>query len=284
MRCLTLLTGLLCASPVAAQSTDGFVHIVRTQPTATRHSHPVTLGRFSGQHVRLGERVRPASSVLYATDNDNDHFMLYLRHRSRPCQTLALRMGSDVLAGGGSGSGSGETPCSASFELDRATANRVAAALAIPLHRRHPIGERVSATFEGPSHVRAGEPVEVRVRMQNPTDAPTVLRMVGGRQRGPRNDRFHFRVVRDGVPVAEIDALNFGGMTGPTPLTPGGEAVLSETVGRWADVSVPGRYEVTCTYETEFLDEGGDLQTALTTARLWTRIFTGIVRFTVRSP
>lgn len=279
MRYLVCLLSLLWASPATAQ--DGFVHIVAWRDAPDRHSEPVTLGRFAGRHVKLGPRVRAASTQLYANRNDNDHFTLSVRHRSRPCENLALRVGDALLAGGGSGSGSGDVPCSASFDIDGATAARVATALGIPLHRRQPVGERVHAVFETAAHVRAGDPVVVRVRIQNPADAPAVMRVAGGRQRGPRNDRFTFLVIRDGMRVAEIPAMNFGGITGPVRLDPGGEAVLTEELGRWADVSVPGRYEVMCTYETELMPDGADFD-AQTEGRVWSRVFAGTVRFTVR--
>lgn len=274
-----VLLALLAPFPAAAQPAS-FHRVREVRAAASEGSRAITLGPHAGQHVRLGASVRPSRVSVFSVDNRNERFMLEVRHASRPCGTLALRLGTAWLVGGSYGGD--DSGCSATLELDRASAERAAASLSIPLHVRREVGRRVQGTFEAPSRIRAGEPAVVRLRLSNPADAPPVHRYAGGRQRGPRNNRFHFTVRRDGVLLAEREGMDFGGLGGPVRLSPGSEAVLEEQVGRWADVSVPGRYTVECRYETTLMPDGVDLLAAHTTSRVWERRFTGTVRFTVR--
>lgn len=95
--------------------------------------------------------------------------------------------------------------------------------------------------------------------LENTGTAPVWFN-TGGRQRGPRDNRFVFGASRDGgaaLPV--ITAYDFGGMGAIEALAPGKSIERSEDLTRWIAVDRPGSYKVTCRYELELTTgtEGG---------------------------
>ncbi len=84
-------------------------------------------------------------------------------------------------------------------------------------------------------------------------EGPTVGRIGGGRQRGVRNNRFHFQVSRGGVRLPELDGPDFGGPCGVQLLEPGQTRVAVEDIAKWASVDEPGTYSVRCTFWGELV-------------------------------
>jgi hypothetical protein len=149
---------------------------------------------------------------------------------------------------------------------------------------RHPLGERLTATFTTPHRrVRSGADVEIAVVLTNPADAPLVRWQRGGANRGPRDDQFDFTVTRDGQPLTNIEAMNFGGLSQFLPLAPGAASeTLRVPLASWVDLSARGHYVVQCRYHTVFLPEGVEPYGEGTMGAFWDRTFEGTVTFDVR--
>ncbi|MBX3270982.1 MAG: hypothetical protein KF729_12025 [Sandaracinaceae bacterium] len=279
MRHLVVLCLLCAAAPVRAQP-DGAYRLgglsMRAEPDALLLTH----GRYATRYVRLGPRIEPSRVVISASSNANDEFSLFMRYAPGDCARAVLRLGPHLTSGDSHGNSPRE--CTASVTLDADLAARAAAHFGVPRQDRRPLAEAVRARFGAPASARAGQPVEVWIELDNPSDAPAILHQIGGRDRGPRDNRFTFSVRRDGVVVPPIDGPDFGGLTGFSRLGPGERARRSARLDRWADLSVPGTYEVECAYETTFAPEGANPSADDERGRVWDRRFTGAVRFAIR--
>jgi hypothetical protein len=220
--------------------------------------------------------------VLYSIDNANAQYQLWVRSpRRRQCRQGLLRLGTHAIAS--NGWGSDDTSCSVSFVIDKQTADLAAAHFSIPRQDRHVIGRDLRGVFRPVRRtIRSGEDVEVVLTIHNPTGAPAVMRYVGGRQRGARNNRFSFEVERDGHPVDPIEAWDFGGLGGFREQPAGSTGEVREHVSRWANISPPGNYVVRCRYETELAPSGVDTFDDAHRGEVWDRAFEGEIRFTVR--
>lgn len=93
--------------------------------------------------------------------------------------------------------------------------------------------------------------------------------MVGGRQRGPRDNRFSFTITRNGTPVAIADAPDFGGISFSKKLQPGDDHELTVDLRSWAALDAPGHYAVDVTYEGELTKDGVMPTTATDRKHLW---------------
>ncbi|HJL19383.1 MAG TPA: hypothetical protein RMH99_27200 [Sandaracinaceae bacterium LLY-WYZ-13_1] len=280
-RPLASLTLALVLVPALAssQSPDGVYRRAGVTARPGSRTTPITHGRRAGAHARLGRRIRPRRAVVYATDNTNRRHHVDVRHRP-PCGDGVLRLGADAVISESRGGDS--QGCSLGFTLDSVLAARAASVLGVPRQDRRPIGARVRGAFRAPSRVPAGAPVTIELVLENPSGASAVQHQVGGRNRGPRNNRFDFAVRRDGRPVARADAFDLGGITGFVELAPGERYTVSAELGRWADVTVPGRYVVECAFETDFAPVGIRPFEHAHLGDRWTRTFRGTVRFEVR--
>ncbi|MEZ4336975.1 MAG: hypothetical protein R3B82_10135 [Sandaracinaceae bacterium] len=274
-----LALALLLPATAGAQSTDGVYRRGRLSMRAEPGALPVTHGRYASRFVHVGAPIQPRNVTLSATSNANDEFTLFMRYGPGDCANAVLRLGDDVVVGTSYCNGPDE--CCASVTLDASLATRAAVLFGVPRQDRRAVATDVRGTFEAPARVRAGQPVEIRLKLFNPEDAPPVMRLVGGRNRGPRNNRFSFTIRRDGVEVPPIDGWDFGGLTGYQRLAPGEEATVVEQLERWGDVSVPGTYEVECRFETTFAPDGSNPFDDDQRGRAWDRVFTGTVRFVV---
>lgn len=234
--------------------------------------------------ARTRARVVPVRHVLSSMDNGNTRYSLFLEYRRGrgECTEGLLRLGPTATRASSWGSSPGV--CALHFELSPALADLAAAHFRVRRLDRRPIGERVTATFSTPRAVyQPGEPVPIVLTFHNPPDAPRVLRVVGGRNRGPRNNRFSLQITRDGAPVAEIEGWDFGGLSTTVSIEPGGDGTVEEEVGRWGDLSAPGHYLVECRYETELHPDGFSYRDA-SSGEVWDGQWTGTVRFEVRAP
>ena len=290
MRCArgsrpSLLCLALCATSVAAfaqtTATDGAYTVRafhdREQPGAIA----VTSSR-GGSWATLAARIPPTRALLVARDNGNSQFALGVDYaRTGSCDEGVLRLGANAFAA--SSWGSSPEVCSFTFELTAPLATLAASVFRVTRQDRHPVAERVTGTFITPhASYRAGDTIEIVLTLLNPPGAPRVLRHAGGRQRGPRDNQFSFRITRDGVAVAPIEGWDFGGISSYTPLDPGDNAGVRATLDRWGDISVPGRYVVECTYETQFSPDGARPYDDAQRGAIWDRVFLGTVVFHVR--
>lgn len=99
---------------------------------------------------------------------------------------------------------------------------------------------------------------------------------VGGRQRGPRDDRFDFTVTaRDGAVLPRIDAYNFGGPMGYRAIEPGATALLgSVDLSKWVKIASPGLYRARCSYEAELVHGTEHPAWPLRATEVWDAVFT----------
>lgn len=283
MRTLALLLGLLfpAIAPVisSAQPRPDGLYRATYRDRASARSVEIPYGSMT-THVTLGRAFRARTARLYSIANANDAYSLEIDGRP-PCPELVVVAGGTIIAA--SGSGSDGRHCSISFRLDRAAADRMATALGTPRLDRALIGERLAGRFvpTRTSYARS-EPIQIRLVIANPAGAPEIDRQVGGRQRGPRDNQFDFRVWRNGVELPRIEAYDFGGVTGFSPIPPGGTVESSERLDRWADVSAPGHYRIECSWDTDLVEHGVSGFDAANRHRVWSRRFTGIVELDVR--
>jgi hypothetical protein len=187
---------------LAQPRADG-LYRVTYRDRATARSVEIPFGSMT-THATLGRPFRARTVRLYSTANANDAYSLEIEGRA-PCSDLAVVAGATIIAA--SGTGHDRSHCSTYFRLDRAAADRVSVALGTPRLDRAQIGERLAGRFvpTRTSYAR-GETIEIKLVIANPAGAPEIDRQVGGRQRGPRDNQFDFRVWRNGVELPRIEA------------------------------------------------------------------------------
>jgi hypothetical protein len=280
MRNLLVLALIFFAPSIAsAQPADG-LYRATYRSSASRRSVEVPFGSMT-THVVLGRILRARTARLTSVSNANDAYSLRVDTRGPRCGDIALRAGGTIVAAGSRTTD--RAHCTVWFDLDRALADRAAAALGTPRLDRTAVGDRLQGRFVSTraSYAR-GEAIEIRLVLMNPAGGPPVQRQVGGRNRGPRDNQFDFRVFRNGVEIPRIEAFDFGGVTGFHTLAPGATAEASERLDRWADVSAPGRYRIECSWETDLAPDGLDAFALENRHRVWQRRFTGVVELEVR--
>jgi hypothetical protein len=233
--------------------------------------------------VRVGPAIAlPGRWEIYATDNANEHYSVWLiyKPRARLSDTAVFLLSGEPIALVSPGRDSEKAFYE--FGVDRVAAKAIAARFGVAPHDRAPIGESVAGRFAPIERVyRSGDPVEIELAIENPATAPPVGIQVGGRQRGPRDNRFELTVYCDGQPLPPLPGPDFGGPTHFAPMAPGSAVRLRACVERWADVSKPGHYRVECRYATTFAPSGINPWTPGNAARVWDRVFTGAVEFDV---
>ena len=226
-----------------------------------------------GQHVRLHGRAKASETVMLSTSNDNQSFRLWVvMPRQRDGLFQYLKIGNTWWSSHGTGSDNEGTKTT--FEIDRAAAKRIAAAFKIPIHERTKLdgGLRYSFRFPPKASTNTQTPIPVVLRVEN-AGKTTVI---GGRQRGPRDNRFVFAIARNGKPVAIKVAHDFGGIGHYKAIKPGEHAdVTCPDLRAWADLDVPGYYTIDARYEGELAKDGKMPSSAAERANLWDIVATG---------
>ncbi len=229
-----------------------------------------------GRHVRLRNRFTPKEVTMLSEANDNQQFHLWLvapKQRDMDYQYLKV----DGQWFGSDGTGGDQEGTKTTLRFDRATAARVAAALGIPVHERTKLDDGLRYTWRFPAKTSTDKtkPIEVVLRIDN-TGKTTVGFMIGGRQRGPRDNRFVYVISRNGKPVAIKDAPDFGGIGYYQEIKPGGHAeVTCADLRAWADLDLPGFYTIEARYEGELAKDGKMPRTAAEQANVWDIVATG---------
>lgn len=263
---------------------DGVYALRRLHERSRPGTVEVTEGTRRGQWAEPARRLRADRTLLYSTSNDNTRYALDVRRNvrsARDCgEGLLSVLGRTVAS---SSYGSGPQECSLHFELDRAVADAVARRFAVRRQDRSPVGETVTGTFRTErARYAPGEDVVVVLTLANPAGSGVVQWQRGGRQRGPRDNQFSFRVTRDGQVVTPIEAFDFGGLTGFMELAPGASFEVRTPLAPWADLGARGRYEVECTYETVLMPGGVQPWRDDTRGAGWDRTFHGRASFEIR--
>ena len=229
----------------------------------------------AGRYVRLRNRATAKETVMLSAANDNQTFtfwvVLPLQHEN---DYQYLKVDNDWWSSNGTGRDSEGTKTT--FQFDRATARRVADAFGIPLHERTKLDGGLRYTWRFPPKATMDKaPIPVVLRVEN-VGKTTVGFMIGGRQRGPRDNRFVFAISRNGKPVAIKDAPDFGGIGSYHKLEPGKHLdVTCADLRAWADLDVPGYYTIEARYEGELSKGGMFPNTAADRAQLWDIAATG---------
>jgi hypothetical protein len=155
-----------------------------------------------------------------------------------------------------SGIGRDSTGPSVDLQVDRETAIALAHALSIPLHERHQLDAGMRYTWRFPHAISPNAPATITLVATN-TGPTTVGFEIGGRQRGPRDNRFTFAVTRDdGTALPQKDGWDLGGISYYKQLAPGESAEVSADLESWVRLDRPGRYTVTASHETELSKDG----------------------------
>jgi hypothetical protein len=195
------------------------------------------------------------SASVYSITNDNSRFQIMLRTDSTHDQFPTLELGDRKLKANGYGGDS--TGTFVDLQVDRADAAAIAAAFHVPLHERARLDADLRYTWRFPAQIDRSAPAIVTLVATNTGTAPVGFQ-IGGRQRGPRDNRFGFSITRDGVALAVKDAPDFGGLSYFKRLGPGESAEVSADLRGWVALDRPGRYVIIATHETD-LSRAGEM-------------------------
>ena len=230
----------------------------------------------AGKHIRLRNRATPREIVMLSSSNDNQTFtfwvVLPLQHDN---DFQYLKIDNDWWSSNGTGRDSEGTKTT--FQIDRATARRIAGAFGIPVHERTKLDDGLRYTWRFPPKATMDKTavIPVVLRIEN-VGKSAVGFMVGGRQRGARDNRFIYVISRNGKPVAIKDAPDFGGIGGYNPIEPGKHIdVTCPDLRAWNDLELPGYYTIEARYEGELSKDGKFPNTAAERAQVWDIAATG---------
>jgi hypothetical protein len=230
----------------------------------------ITAKRFGGRTIKATRtsQVTPTSITLTSSTNDNQTFHMWVVFPRQKDTDVFLGVDGEWFMS--DSYGHDDTGSQASFQFDRATAVRLAKTLKLTLNERTKLDAGLQATWTIPARAttdkKAAIPVKVKVKNAGTT---TIGFVIGGRQRGARDNRFSFTVSRNGKPVAIKDAPDFGGIMFYKKLGPGEEHELTVDLRSWADLATPGMYQIDVKYEGELTKDGVMPSTAAEQKNLW---------------
>lgn len=260
------------ADPTAAAPRPAPPRVAWWQGEAVAKAGPGTISaERSGRHTaaKLLTQLVPTSVDLIARDNASTEFSMWVVFPRQPADHDVL-LSADGSWWQSESDGHDDGASQASFTFDRPTAERLARALGLPLHERHRLDDGLKTTWKIPARAstRPTDPITIQLRVRNGGKTKIGF-VIGGRQRGPRDNRFVFTVTRNGKPVALKDAPDFGGLSYHKPLAPGEAAELSVDLRAWADLSTPGHYAIDVAYEGELARDGYSPSTPAEQANVW---------------
>lgn len=230
----------------------------------------ITAERFASAPVpvKLVTPVKPKTVDLIAANNTNTEFTMWVVFpKMRDADVVVWAAGTWLVS---DSYGHDDTGSQASFRLDRATAQKLAKAFSVPLNERSKLDDGIEASWSFPAKASSltTDPVTVKLVVKN-VGKMTVGFVIGGRQRGPRDNRFSFSVSRNGAPVKIIDAPDFGGISYYKALKPGESTDLSVDLRSWADLSLPGHYQIDARFEGELAKDGKMPSTPAEQKNVW---------------
>ncbi|MCB9688720.1 MAG: hypothetical protein H6738_18810 [Alphaproteobacteria bacterium] len=202
-------------------------------------------GLFVGQGG-VGRKLPWSAVRLDPLDNANTSYFLQFTVARFPDdqQVWLVHDGQQILS---NSRGGDDTTWTVSFQLqDRATVDRLAAWLGMVVPERRPLGLGLRSTWE------ATGGTTIRVTLTNDGDVPVGV-VVGGRNRGPRDNQFSFTVRRGDEILPTKDGGDFGGLSVVRPLEPGGSTSIEADLSAWVDLAAPGSFDVHGRYEAELV-------------------------------
>jgi hypothetical protein len=249
---------------------------------APRPAPPATSGPLLLDVRAGGTSVRAGDPHVFSITNANDHFLVWVRLDAPPPGTRPyLRVGALELPATGTVDDDAQH-VNATFAADREQALRIARALGVQAAERVPLDGGLTYAWRVDGAPAVGGPVTIALRIEN-HGPRTVKLMMGGRQRGPRDNRFSFRARFAGAPLKVEEALDFGGLAQDVPLAPGAHLDVQADLRGWVDLERPGTYEVDCEYNGElFPDADGHARWPEHAHETWAITATGSVLVTLR--
>jgi hypothetical protein len=213
--------------------------------------------RADGTHdyVKLGTDLGAHDVHVFSSDNANARFTVWAMITEPPEDTWPyLLFDNEVRAASSTGGDNGVH--TATFAVDAAFATKIARFTGVGAQLRSPLDEGLAYAWSTPTGARKGDPVKIRLRITN-RGQRVVRTVLGGRDRGPRDNRFSFRVRKDGHEVAVKDAPDFGGLMHEEKLAIGAHLDVEADLRAWVDA--PGVYDVDCEYGGEIYPDTDDL-------------------------
>ncbi len=229
-----------------------------------------------------GARIAWRRPHVFSIDNDNESFLLYVEvDKLAQGEWPTLRW--EQAAVRAHSTGGDATRWTATFALGRDPAVRLARALGVTLQERRRLDDGLVGVFRAASQpFQAGQPMIIILRVEN-RGTGTVQFVLGGRQRGPRDNRFEFTLrAVGGLPLPAIVAHDFGGLSTTKKLGPGESVDVSADLQSWAAIDSAGDYEVKCAYEAELHASDGRAEWPERAADMWTWRPTGKIKIVVR--
>jgi hypothetical protein len=235
----------------------------RPIPGAITASHP----RGGDVPVRLTARVIPRAIHAFSIRNDNSMIELWItfsHQPGNPCQYLGLD-GTWWMAAAYS---YGDSESSAEFDVDRASAERLARAFQIALHLRARLdtGMRYEWTFPSTATTVKTDPITIRLRAINAGTTPVRFGRTGP---ASRDFRFQFDITRDGMPVSQLSAADFSSSMPYLSLAPGQHMDCSCDLRAWAPLEQPGSYRIAASYHGSLCVDGDVPPGPMDHSRYW---------------
>ncbi len=201
-----------------------------------------------------GQAITVVRRGVIATSNANDRYVAVAELTAQPGKGPTLVVGAQRLVANSWGSGFGQGQGSASWEIDRATADAIAAAWQVTRQDRVSLDPGLAlrcrpkqATF------RRGKPMPMVLELVN-AGATAIGFQDGGRQFG-RDEQFAFTATRGGValPVIPLGPAAGGGGFQYKPIAPGQKVPLAAELTSWVRPTKPGRHQIACEYRTSLV-------------------------------
>ncbi len=220
-------------------------------PVPARPAPPPTsqvVDATSGQPLTVVRRG------VISTSNANDAYVAVVELTVQPTTGPALMLGAQRMVARGWGSGYGQGKGSATWEIDRATADAIAAAWQETRQDRVSLDPGlVLRCRPKQASFRRGKPMPMVLELVN-AGTTTVGFQDGGRQFG-RDEQFAFTATRGGaaLPVIPLGPAAGGGGFQYKPIAPGQKVRLAAELTDWVKPTKPGRHKVGCEYRTDLV-------------------------------
>ncbi|MBK9036371.1 MAG: hypothetical protein IPL61_34840 [Myxococcales bacterium] len=270
---------LIATAPAAAAPRPGRLYDGRQVPP---HGGGPLPTRLALDQVRLGRARRVRAVTVFSQANANDRFVAVVEVDFVPRRSMFLTVAGGAVPASSWGSGfAGRGRGSLTFTLDAAMADELCQVLGVPRHDRAPLGAGLAGRWRPRAQPFAlGHPMELVVAITHGGGDPVAM-SVGGRQRGPRDNRFGFTVTRAGQPLPVLDAPDFGGVMGYRRLAPGDVVELAADLAAWVTIDQPGTYDVRCQHQVELTPTEAGAPWPAHGHETWDRTFSATVPIVV---
>jgi len=249
---LIFLLLILCSGLRAAAVDDGF-YLIGGSGAAVR--------AIDGREIHLVEKLDVKGiriGYLRTESNDNSTFaMSFVKDGpfQQPHYTMALCVAEYCTTFSGMSGGNAEVMLYANFASAEAASAYGKYFGATIRTRAHPGYRLVTRFIPSKASYSKDEAIPVMLEIRN-VGTSDVAFMVGGRNRGARDNQFGFTAF--GLkPVPDVgDPVHFGGLAGIWTLKPGETLCKEVDFRKWFTFTEPGRYQLNGTYSLSFHEPG----------------------------